>query len=246
MHPQHREVDKDESTQSNTGFDKWCDQLVRFKDEFGHCNVPYRYASTPGLGHWCDNMRTAYKNIQKGIKTHRSLSQGRVERLEEVGFQWQCVDYNDAFEKHCRDLIAFKEEHGHCNVPYRYANNPSLGRWCDNMRTAYKNIQKGIKTHRSLSQGRVERLEEVGFQWQCVDYNDAFEKHCRDLIAFKEEHGHCNVPSRYANNPSLGRWCDNMGTAYLKIQKGINANFNLSQGRIERLEEIGFQWKGRS
>ena len=104
-------ADKDKSTQSNTSFNEWCDQLLRFKDEFGHCNFPYRYyADNPGLGYWCDRMRTAYKKIQKGIQTHRNLSQGRIERLEEIGFQWQGAYHDNAFEKRCRDLIAFKEK----------------------------------------------------------------------------------------------------------------------------------------
>ena len=82
-------VDKDKSTQSNTGFDEWCDQLLRFKDEFSHCNVPSIYADNPGLGYWCVRMRTAYKKIQKGIKANSNFSKDRIERLEEIGFQWK-------------------------------------------------------------------------------------------------------------------------------------------------------------
>ena len=103
--------------------------------------------------------------IQKGMKANRKLSQAMIERLEEIGFQWQRIDYDEAFEKHCRDLMAFKEDFGHCNVPVRCANNPSLGSWCSHIRTAYKKFQKGRKTYAKLSQGRIERLEEIGFQW---------------------------------------------------------------------------------
>jgi len=73
-------------------------------------------------------MRSAYKAIQKGMKTDCNLSQDRIERLEEIGLQWQ-VDQDEAFEKHCRELITFKEGFGHCNVPVKYADNPSLGHW---------------------------------------------------------------------------------------------------------------------
>jgi len=114
-------------------------------------------------------MRTAYNNIQKGTKTNINLSQGRIERLEEIGFQWQVLrtNYDETFEQHCRELIAFKEDFGHCNVPRKFANNPSsLGQWCSTMRTAYNNILKGTKPNINLSQGRIERLEEIGFQWK--------------------------------------------------------------------------------
>jgi len=61
------------------------------------------------------------------MKTKCNLSQDRIERLEEIDFQWQGADYDEAFEKRCRELIAFKEDFGHCNVPQKYADDPSLG-----------------------------------------------------------------------------------------------------------------------
>ena len=82
-------IAKDNSIQANTGFNEWCNQLLQFKEEFGHCNVPQRFANNPSLGRWCKTMRTAYKKIQKGTKTNSNLSQDRIERLEEIGFQWK-------------------------------------------------------------------------------------------------------------------------------------------------------------
>ena len=146
--------------------------------------------------------------------------------------------------EHYRELIliAFKEEFGHCNVPSRYAANPSLGQWCSTTRKAYKKIQNGMKANYNLTQGRLKRLEEIGFQWQVsTDYGDElFEKRCRELIAFKEEFGHCDVPARCENNPSLGQWCSAMRFKYRRHQNEINTNSNLSQDKIERLEEICF------
>ena len=60
-------------------------------------------------------MRTAYKKIQKGMKTRDNLAQDRIERLEEIGFQWQVLrtDHDEAFEpvnygslKHFELLVA--------------------------------------------------------------------------------------------------------------------------------------------
>jgi len=175
------------------------------------------------------------------MKTSSNLSQDRIERLEKIGFQWQGVDFDEAFKKRCRELIAFKEEFGHCNVPSRYAENLSLGQWCCHMRHVYKAIQKGMKANSNLSQDRIECLEDIGFQWKDVDFDEAFKKRCRELTSFKEEFGHCNVPVKYSGNPSLGQWCSHMRTAYKAIQKGMKTNYNLSQDRIECLEKIGFQ-----
>jgi len=97
------------------------------------------------------------------MQANFNLSQDRIERLEEIGFQWKgCI----TFEKRCLELIAFKEEFGHCIVPYRYAANPSLGHWCSDMRMANKKIQKRIKVNSNLSQDRIERLEEIGHKWK--------------------------------------------------------------------------------
>ena len=74
-------------------------------------------------------MRAAYNKIQKGMETNRNLSQDMIERLEEIGFQWQGFVYDEAFEKRCRELEVFKEEFRHGNVPRRFAKKTSLGSW---------------------------------------------------------------------------------------------------------------------
>jgi hypothetical protein len=210
-------------------------ELIVFKDEFGHCNVPSLYASNPSLGKWCMNLRSAFKKIQNGTKTDSDLSRERIDCLEEIGFKWQIVDHDETFEERCRELIVFKKEVGNCNVPSRYASNPSLGIWCMHLRKTFKKIQNGNKTDSNLSRERIDRLEKIGFQWQGVDHNETFEKRCRELIAFKEEFGHCNVTQKYACNPSLGKWCSTLRTTYNKNK--------LSHDRIDRLEKIGFKWK---
>jgi hypothetical protein len=60
--PKIRKKVKTAKTHSNTNFDEWCNQLIRFKEEFGHCNVPAKCANNPSLGKWCNHMR-AYKKI---------------------------------------------------------------------------------------------------------------------------------------------------------------------------------------
>jgi hypothetical protein len=54
-------------------------------------------------------LRSTFKKIQNGMKTDSNLSQDRIGRLEEIGFQLQGAAYNEAFEKHCHELVAFKK-----------------------------------------------------------------------------------------------------------------------------------------
>ena len=151
-----------------------------------------------------------------------------------------------SFEERCGQLLAFKEEFGHCNVPARYSAGPSLGLlgpWCKKMRSKFKQLQEGKPSMCGLSQDQIERLEAIGFKWKSDGLDKKFEQRCHDLEAFKRKFGHCNVSRNYSADPSLGRWCNRMRYVYNQIQQGKSTECNLSQDRIERLEEIGFKWK---
>ena len=143
------------------------------------------------------------------------------------------------FEGRFKQLKDFKSKFGHCNVTQSYSMDPSLGNWCNTMRRYYNQIQKGQKSKGNLTQDQIARLEEIGFKWGKVK----FEQRCRDLEAFKSKFGHCNVPCTYSADPSLGQWCNNMRYYYNQIQQGQTPNSNLTQDQIARLEEIGFKCK---
>jgi len=227
------------SVNKDTAFEKRCSELIRFKEEFGHCKVPYTYPANPSLGHWCSSLRIVRNKIQKGKKPGTiTLSQDRIDRLDEIGFDWHT--YDKIFETRCRELIAFKEEFGHCDVPTKYTANRTLGTWCNHVRTAYKSIQKGVKPTANLTQDRMARLEEIGFNWRANA--GAFDMKILELKAFKEDHGHCNIPARCSSNPSLGMWCSNLRSAHNKIQMGVKPTRHLPQHRIDQLNEIGFKW----
>ena len=71
----------------------------------------------------------------------------------------------------------------------------------------------------------------------------SFEGRCKELVDFMNEFGHCNVPSKYPANPTLGHWCGTMRYRYNQIQQGQTLNKRITQDQIERLEELGFKWK---
>jgi len=72
-----------------------------------------------------------------------------------------------------------------------------------------------MKSNTNISQGRLDRLEQIGFQWNTCQWK-IFEK----LEAFQEEQfGHCNAPTSYPDKPALGPWCKEMIIAYKKLQK---------------------------
>lgn len=96
------------------------------------------------------NLRTKRANgaSQPKRKTHEVFFAENVPLLTEFGFLWTCprtcrrTDWDDMFQL----LVAYKEEHGHCNVPQLY-KTPSagdddggagLGAWVSNNRKAYE------------------------------------------------------------------------------------------------------------
>ena len=178
---------------------------------------------------------------QEGAQTNYNVSLERIAQLEEIGLQWQVINYDESFEKRCRELIVLKEDFGHVNVVFSYPRNPSLGLWCKRVRATYQTNQRGM-CHLIISRkNRIARLEEIDLQWQGVDYDKAFENRCRDLIVFKEEFGHSSVPVKYSGNPSLGKWCSTMRFS-IYIQNKPEENESRLQSFTRHDKSTGGEW----
>lgn len=78
----------------------------------------------------------------------------------------------------------------------------------------------------------------------CDVYGAAFIEKLHDLQIYKNEHGNTLVPKRYPQNPSLGNWVNKCRQMYRKFQNGEPSSMN--KDRIQILNEMGFQWDGRS
>jgi hypothetical protein len=79
------------------------------------------------------------------------------------------------FEQKITDLIAFKAKHGHCNAPPQLSSEyKSLGEWCSNARSHYKQIQEGKISSRPLSHNQIKSLDALGFEWDRKNANHIF------------------------------------------------------------------------
>jgi hypothetical protein len=139
------------------------------------------------------------------------LTDDRIRRLEGLGFIWSL---RDDWQKHYEELVDYKKEHGHCNVPARFAKNRRLGIWVSAQRQQYKQLNAAIdgnKPRRSapLTQERINLLNALGFTWTIRSRDslgESWNQRLEELRQYKDEHGTCLVPSRYPNNPELGIW----------------------------------------
>jgi len=196
------------------------DQLAAYRAAEGHSVVPTEFVTADGkkLGSWVSKQRLAHKEGK--------LSPERIERLEAVGFVWQCIAEWDPYFELLQD---YRAEHGHCVMPTRFetADGIKLGYWVQQQRRNYKTGE--------LRPERVLRLERVGFVWDplaCL-WDANFEA----LTAYLAAHGNCAVPQTFAaaDGTKLGAWVMRLRQAYKAGE--------LSPERIERLEAVAFMWR---
>ncbi|CAJ1968165.1 unnamed protein product [Cylindrotheca closterium] len=137
-------------------------------------------------------------------------------------------------------LLEFKQKHGHCCVPNKHDENPVLGRWVKRQRYQHKLLQQGKKS--TLVPHRVKALEDAGFIWD--SHSALWEERLNELKAYRQVHGHSNVPSTYTANAQLSTWVKCQRRQYKLFLEG-DPSSNLTPERISALNQIGFQWCGR-
>lgn len=132
----------------------------------------------------------------------------------------QSLNWDDMYSA----LEAFRKEFGHCNVCANWKKNPQLGRW-----VAMQRYRRKIG---ELTARCVNRLDKLGFVWSPTDvvWNRMFDK----LLAFRKQHGTCDVPSQWPDDPHLANWVAN--------QRHRKKMGSLSPDRSKRLDEVGFVW----
>jgi len=157
------------SLSTYTTFDERYAELMKYREKFGHCNVPKsKYGEYQSLGKWCSNLRAAYTKIQKNETPLIKLPQEMIQLLEDAGFKWSMSRYRTFAERYA-ELMKYKKKFDHCNVPKTNSGEyQSLGQWCRNLRMAYKKMQKGETSHHKLTPENIGQLEDAGFKWSLV------------------------------------------------------------------------------
>ena len=70
-----------------SGFDERFNDLLSFKAKYGHCDVSYT-GDDVSLAHWCSDVRRSHKKIQNNQKPRSKLSDIKIQRLNDAGFNW--------------------------------------------------------------------------------------------------------------------------------------------------------------
>ena len=183
-------------------------ELLAHKEKYGNVNVSKQGLAS--LGGWVA--------AQRMLKNEGSLSEERIRQLNEIGFVWN--PFESQWEAKFCELLAYWKVHGNTNVPTNWPDG--LNGWAKAQRA---NKNKGM-----LSEEKIRRLDEFGFVWN--PHEAQWEASFCDLLNYKAEHGHVNVPHSITG---LGAW---VGSQRAAKKKG-----KVSVDRIRRLNEIGFEWE---
>jgi hypothetical protein len=150
------------------------------------------------------------------------------------------ANHSSAWNERFNELLDYKKNHGDCLVPQRYPQNPQLGVWVNKQRAEYKLFKEGKKS--SMTKERIQALESVGFIWaKRRKGQPTWDLKFDELTEYCQEHGDCLVPTKYAENPALGRWVSTQRAQYKLMQE--NKPTTMTEERVKMLESLGFVWR---
>ena len=133
--------------------------------------------------------------------------------------------------------MKYRAEHGSCNVPNKWKENPSLGKWVNAQRQYYRMRNEGKAT--SITAERIAKLEAIGFEWTLRSLTP-WETRLEELKAYKEKHGHVLVPQKDKEHRGLARWVDTQRQQARMKRDGKKSQ--MTDDRIAKLDAIGMKW----
>jgi soluble cytochrome b562 len=136
------------------------DELLKFKQERGHCLVPHTFDENPTLSRWIKRQRYQYK-LKKDGKVS-TMTDARIQKLQDAGFVWD--SHAAAWQERYNELKEYLAEHGDCNVPSNYSKNPQLATWVKCQRRQCKLFWNGKSSNMTLD--RIFGLNQLGFAWK--------------------------------------------------------------------------------
>jgi hypothetical protein len=162
---------------------------------------------------------------------------------DDAGWEAQLAKLND-----------YTREHGDCNVPRDWAEDPKLSNWVSSQRKGKKKLDRGEPSEaRGMTAARAAKLEALGFAWELSaavisklrsegPRNDAgWEAQLAKLKAYKRKHGDCIVPRRWAEDKPLGTWVKSQRLFKRKLDRGEPSE-GMTATRVAKLDKLGFDW----
>lgn len=226
---------------NDDNWQKWIDDFLHYRSKNGgDGNVPMKLQENPSLGNFVNRQRVEYKKMMNGKPT--TMTNTKVQELERIGFVFAVREGgHTSWDERLAELVAYQREHGDTLVPKKYPPNQSLGYWVNEQRSQYQRAMNGKSS--TMNKKRQEKLNAINFKWSVREPPREFAEWIKLLKLYKSQWGDCNVPLKYKQDLSLGSFVNNARTNYKKFQSGLSSN--MTQEKIDQLEEIGFIWNIR-
>jgi len=199
------------------------EELKKYKEAYGHCNIVYTRGGATPLSKWVKTQRKYY--------SENKLSPQRIELLNKIELSWKRKNrgtWEDMFER----FLSYKDEHGHIEAAKIFMDDKKLAHWIS--------IQKTLRRKRELNETRTIKLNNIGFDWGVSKSPRKYIKPERwetmfdRLLQYKKQVGNCDVPHQWHEDKKLGQW--------VMLQRSQMRLNRLALHKIERLESIGFNW----
>jgi len=173
-----------------------------------------------------DNMHLIHwVGVQRQDLKNKTIHPDRFRRLNSIGFVWNGQEGSLTWEETYDKLLAFRETHGHVDVPKQWKEDPQLGLWCRHQRALYNQGRYPMRLERR------DLLESIGFKWDVSMIS--WKKRYQELTGFKKKHRHFRVPKDYPNR--LARW--------VRLRREEFERGTLPDEQMIMLNNIGFDWK---
>jgi hypothetical protein len=217
----------------------YCDEMVVFKECNQHFTPPTVLSAYEG----------AYEERQfkapRRISSSSEVLEGALSIMksdEATARALRLRSYqNDSWSENFRELVKYREARGDCLVPHNWDTSRRLAQWVKRQRYQFKLKSEG--RHSNLTRERQAALENLGFVWD--SHAAVWEERLRELLEFRQVHGHCNVPSTFPENPQLSVWVKCQRRQYKLFRTGKRASMTTAD-RMTRLTNLGFSWNPRN
>lgn len=203
----------------DTYWNRKYEELVKYKNIYGHSNVPKQDAEYSKLGKWVGEQRFHKKRLTKK----------RIDLLNELEFDWGIK--RNKWDEMYGWLKEYYKEHGISNVQrdmkqgYKGNSLNRLNRWCCKQIWYYN--------RNMLSKDKILLLNNINFNFNHKEtiIENEWELNFNKMLEFKSKNGHCRVPVNYEDR-----------LLYYWVHRQRTKRGKLPEDKQKRLNDIGFVW----
>lgn len=187
--------------------------LIEFKEEHGHINVPAKYSEYKPLGYWVRRQRLIF--------TEGKIDLMRQHLLKFVGFNFRLMEFHN-WDEMFQKLIKFKEQFGNVHITESHTDI-QLHNWLVYQRKLY--WRGKLEAH------KLKKLKDLGVDMRNKTFN-RWDNKFAQLVKFKKQHGHLHVSKYFTADKQL--------INFVKIIR--RGKDKITAIRRKKLDKLGFIW----